>query len=129
MNKRTEDDKVTQAPLEVILGGKKYSVKLLVIKDSRQWRKEVTEGIASFSKYTQVTMDDTEKFGGAIKQMLSVMPDTVIDLVFKYAKDLDREFIESVATDAEMEIAFGQMVDVAFPLSRSLVGTMTRLSQ
>lgn len=126
---RTEDDKLCQAPIIVILGGKKYNVKQLVIRDSRLWRSDVVKAISTLPKYASVTTDNIEQFGDAINQMLMVMPNTVIDLFFGYAKDLDRDEIEAVATDNEVATAFGQVVDVSFPLAKSLVGTMTKLSQ
>ena len=128
-NKRTEDDIVTQSPLIVILGGKKYEIKLLPIKLSRQWRKEVAEVISSLPQYANVTTDNLDQFGAAISQMLSGMPDKIIDLFFGYAIDLDREEIEEVANDVELSSAFDKVVDIGFPLAGSLVRTMTRLSQ
>lgn len=129
IQERTEDEKLTQAPITVILGGKSYKVKLLPIMHSRPWRKEVVVALSSLPKYAAVNMDDLKLFGDAINQMLVAIPDTVIDLFFGYAKDLNREEIEAIATDDEMAIAFGQVIDLGFPLARSLVGTMTRLSQ
>ena len=126
---RTEDEKLTQSPIVVILGEKKYDIKPLVIRDSRRWRKDVASAISALPKYAAVNMTDVEAFGSAIDQLLAVMPDSIIDLFFSYAKDLDREKIEAVATDAEIAAAFEQVVDIAFPLAKSLVGTMTRLSQ
>jgi len=61
--------------------------------------------------------------------MLVEMPDKVIDLFFAYAKDLNREEIEAVATDSEMARAFEKVVEMAFPLARSLVGAMGTVSQ
>ena len=124
---RTEEDKLCQAPITVILGSKEYEVKPLVIRDSREWRKNVVKAISTLPM--SATTDNIEQFGNAINQMLGVMPDTIIDLFFGYAKDLDRTEIEAVATDNEIATAFGQVVDIAFPLAKSLVGTMTKLSQ
>lgn len=126
---RTEEQKVAQAPIEVILGGKKYNIAPLVIRDSRAWRAKVVEPISSLPAYEGVTTENTELFGKAINAMLVQMPDKVIDLFFDYARDLNREEIEAIATDSEIAKAFEQVVDVAFPLANSLVGTMVKLSQ
>ena len=127
--KRTEEDKLAQVPLDVVLGGKIYKVKLLTIKDSRQWRKDVAAMLSPLPKYAQATTDSPELFADAINQMLARMPDQAIDLFFGYAKELDKDEIEAIATDAEMAIAFGQVIDVGFPLAKSLVGTMAKISQ
>jgi len=126
---RAEGDKVVHAPIVVILGGQEYKINILVIKDSRPWRAKVVKALSKLPEYTKVTTDDSELFGKAIDAMLVGMPDTVLDLFFEYAKSLDREEIEDVASDAEVAKAFEQVVEVAFPLANSLVGTMTSFSQ
>ena len=128
-NKRTEGDIIAQAPLEVVLGGQKYAIPLLVIKDSRIWRKKVADAIGAIPQYTNITTDKPAEFAGAIDSMLAVMPDTAIDLFFEYAKDLDREKIEAIATDAEIAKAFEKVVEAAFPLAKSLAGAMTTISR
>ena len=122
---RTEDQKVSQDPITVVLGGKDYPVKLLVIKDSREWRKKAVELLASLPQYANVTTDDPDAFSGAMNALISAMPDSVTDLFFQYAKDLDRDEIESVATDQEMAAAFEEVLSVAFPL----VGSMSVMAE
>ena len=129
VTKRTEDEIITQAAISAVLGGKKYEIKPLVIRDSRIWRGKVVAVLSYLPQYAATTTDNPELFGEAINQMLAVMPDKVIDLFFAYAKDLNRDEIEAVATDSEIAAAFGQVVDIGFPLAKSLVGTMTRISQ
>ena len=122
---RTEDQKVSQDPITVTLGGKEYSVKLLVIKDSREWRKKAVELLASLPQYANVTTDDPTAFSVAMNALIVAMPDAITDLFFQYAKDLDRDEIEGVANDQEIATAFEQVVTVAFPL----VGSMTVLAE
>jgi len=126
---RTEEQKVSQANIEVILGGKKYEIAPQVIRDSREWRKKVIALIAPLPSLVNITMDEPEDFERALTQMMVIMPDQVIDIFFEYAKDLDREEIEGVATDTEMADAFLEVVQVAFPLSQSLPKVMSKLSQ
>ena len=126
---RTEDEKVTQAGIDVILGGDTYKVPPLVIKDSREWRKEISQMLASIPQYAAVTTDDPAGFEAALKKLLLDMPDRVIDLFFGYAKTLDRPTIEEKATDAEIAVAFEQVIQIAFPLAKSPVSLMGRLSQ
>ena len=96
---------------------------------SRPWRASVFAALSSLPNYIGVTTDNPEEFIKAINQMLVETPDTIIDLFFGYAKDLNRDEIEAIATDIEMVVAFGQVVDIGFPLAKSLVGTMLRLSR
>ena len=128
-SKRTEEEKVARAPILVILGGKEYKIAPLVIRDSREWRKQVIELIAPLPELVKVSSDNTEGFEAVLKQMLITMPDQVLDLFFDYAKDLDREEIESIATDDEVAKAFEEVSKVAFPLAESLPKVLKRVSQ
>jgi hypothetical protein len=121
---RTEEDKIVQAPIKVTLGGKKYEVKPLVIKDSREWRKRVVQFLSPLPQYTNVTSDKPEQFMAALNAIMVTMPDQVTDLFFEYAKELNREEIEAIATESEVAKAFEQVVEVAFPLSQSMVTTL-----
>ena len=124
---RTEEEIVARAPIEVILGGKKYGIAPLVIRDSREWRKKVIALIAPLPELVGITTDDTEGFMEALTQLLVTMPDQVLDLFFNYAKDLNREEIEGVATDAELRDAFAEVMKIAFPLAEALPAAMTRI--
>ncbi len=128
---RTEEDKILQSGIKVILGGQEYEIRPLVIRESREWRKKVVEALAGLPSYVNVTTEDAEGFGKALGAMLVDMPNQVIDLFFDYAKELneEREEIEDKATDAEMAKAFEEVIKVAFPLASSLVGTVGNLSQ
>ena len=130
--KRTEEEKVFQF-LEVTLGGQKYEIKPLVIRDSRVWRKQIVDflstTITSLPETLDVKTDEPEKFNQVLQSALVSMPDVVADLFFGYAKDLDREEIESVATDQELAEAFVLVVSVAFPLIQSLPKIVNRVYQ
>ena len=126
---RTEEQKLIQAPIVVILGGREYEIAPLVIKYSREWRKKVIGLIAPLPALVKTTMDETADFENVFTQMMIVMPDQVLDLFFEYAKTLDRDEIEDIATDAEMAKAFEEVVKVAFPLAGSLPKVLERLSQ
>lgn len=126
--KRSEEDKLTQAPIMVSFGGKEYEVKLLVIKESRAWRKQFAEVLKALPLFVNA-IDTTKHFEQVINGMFMDVPDQVIDLIFAYAKNLPREEIEAVATDIEMSKAFESILEVAFPLSRVMVGATAKLSQ
>jgi len=126
--KRTEEQKIFQDSIILVLGGKKYEVKPLVIKKSRKWRASFTKTLGSLPKYMGITSNEPDKFADAVNAMLVAAPDKVIDLIFEYAPQLNREAIENNATDAEMARAFEQIVEVTFPLAQSLFGVMGKLS-
>ena len=125
---RTEEEIITQAPLEIVLGGVAYRVKPLVIKDSREWRRKVANLLGGLPKYTSMDSNSSVEFNDSMIALISDMPDTIIELVFEYAKDLDRKKIESTATEYDISKAFTQMMGVAFPLAQNLVEAVKALS-
>lgn len=125
MTERNEGQMVTQAPIKAILGGKEYEIKLLAIKESREWREKVANLLGTLPTNTKKA-----EFRESTNIMLRAMPNQVIDLVFDYAKNLPREEIELVATDAEALKAFGDIFEVAYlPFVQGITGAVGRLSQ
>jgi len=120
MEERTEEQKVFQEPIKVILGGREYEIKPLVIKYSRPWRKAVVDLVATMPKYAQVDTNKPDEFEQAIKVLMVESQDTIIDLFFEYAKELNRDKIEEIATEAEIAVAFLLVMNLAFPLSETL---------
>ena len=129
-SKRTEDQIIAQAGIEVILGGASFKIAPLVIRDSRAWRAKLIPMIAKLPSLIGITIDteNPEGFEKALSQMMLDMPDQIVDLFFEYAKDLNRDEIESTATDAEIALAFSEVLKVAFPLAQSPLETMKHLS-
>ena len=127
VQQRTEEEKLVQAPLMVTLGGKEYEIKPLVIRDSRIWRQQVVKVLASLPLDLKASSDKPEELNSVLSMYLSNKPDDLVDLFFSYAKDLDRDAIEQVASDAEIAAAFDGVIKIAFPLSGSLVRTMQNL--
>ena len=125
---RTETDIVLNAPIKVTFGGQEYSVKILAIKYSSEWRAKVAGLLAGLPKYAEVTTDTPDEFGNAMTALLVTMPDTVVDLFFDYARDLPRDEVEKIATDAEMDVAFEAIVKVTFPLAKSLTRALESLA-
>ena len=128
VSKRTEDEVLARALIIVILGGQEREILPLVIRDSRPWRKKIVGILATLPKNLKDN-EDPDDFERAFNLMANDLPDEVIELFFEYAKDLNREEIEAVATEAELGIAFKQVIEVAFPLAQSLPDTMGHLSQ
>ncbi len=132
MEQRTEEQKIAQAPIVVVLGGKEYPVKPLVIRDSRVWRQKVVKMLAALPNLTKDINPANiapQQFETAVSSLLVSSPDEVINLFFEYARDLNREELEALATDTEIAKGFEQVVNLAFPLFRTLVKTMSILAQ
>ena len=114
---RSEEDKLTQKALKVTLGGKEFKIAPLVIKYSREWRKKSMPLIAFLINYSRKSEDDMED---AIQDLFGVKTDEIIDSFFEYARDLDREEIEGIATDGEIVLAFMEVFNkFVSPLSES----------
>ncbi len=129
MVERTEEDKLVQAPITVILGGKEYSIRPLVIRDSREWRQRFVKVLSSIPYDLKASIDNPETLGPALSMYLSSKPDDLVDLFFGYAKELNREEIESAANESEIAKAFDEVLKIAFPLSGSLIRALTNLVQ
>ena len=129
MAERSEEQVLTQAPIVVCLGGVKHNIELLKFRESREWKKKLVKAWASLPKALATTIEDTAAFEAALSSFLVDMPDVVVDLFFEYAHGLNREEIEKVATEQELATAWDKVVAVSFPLSRSLITTMERLSR
>lgn len=123
---RTEEDKLTQAPLIVKFSGKEYPIRPLVIRESREWRRKLTAVFRKLPEYINVKSDNPEAFGNALNALFIEMPDAIADLFFDYARDLKRDEIENIATDMELAKAFEGVMGFAFPLSQSLVKVLGR---
>ena len=123
---RTEEEKILQSAFRVTLGGREYEIKPLVIRESREWRKKVVAAFGKLPEYVNMTTDDPAGFTKALSALLSDMPDTVVELFFSYAKDLNRDEIEATATDTELAKAFEEVMAYAFPLSQSLTKVLGR---
>lgn len=117
-----EEKKTPQAGVKVVLGGQEYQIKPLTIKYSSPWRKKAVELIGSLTQYADIVPDNLEDFtpkdlNQALIQVLVDTPDKMGGLFFEYAKDLNREEIEEVATDYELAEAFGKVLELAFAFS------------
>jgi len=120
VEERTEEQKVFRDPIKVTLGGRGYDVIPLVIKYSRPWRKKVIGLISGLPKYAKANTDNPEEFAEAVNALMVESQDAIIDLFFDYAKDLNRDEIEAMATEGEIAVAFEAVMNLSFPLSETL---------
>ena len=124
---RTEEQKIARASVSVILGGKEYEVKQLTLNESRVWKQQVAKLLTEGFKQTKVSSSDPEKFSEALLVFMIDAPNALVDLFFSYAKDVNREEIEEIATEAEISVAWEKVREVAFPLAQTLVQTMAKM--
>jgi hypothetical protein len=125
---RTEEQKIIQEPVEVILGGDKYPIKPLVIKEAAPWRRKFIGLFNDLSVLASVTSEDSDKFKTAMTEMLLNKPDAITNLFFEYTK-LDREEIESKATTIELINAFEEVFALEAPFFGSAVRAVVNMKK
>lgn len=112
---RSEEDKLTQSAIKVVLGGQTYEIRPLAIKYSMPWTKKVVDILMGVLPLTEVTSDDP-LWASSLEQIMVARPEKLIDLLFEYAHDLKREEIEEVATSVEIVAAFEGVMSLEAPL-------------
>jgi len=125
---RTEEDKITQTGISVVLGGETYQVRPLRIIESKEWRKGVASLLGQLPRYVKANTDNPDEFESAMNSIMVSTPDAIVDLFFSYAKDLPRQHIEETATDKELAVAFGEVMKIAFPLLGELTNTLGNIA-
>ena len=125
---RTDEQILLQEPFQVTLAGKPVTIKLLAIRPAAEWRKKFVPLLTGFLTVGDISSDDPEAFEAGMMQYLSQKPDELLDLFFAYAVDLDREYIETNATEWEVAAALTQIIDacIAPPLLTTLAGTLEK---
>jgi len=116
MTDRTEEDKIVQAPVKVMLGGAEHEIKPLPIKYSLPWVKEVAGLLTGLISMVNINSDDEKAFSGALNDLMATRPGQLVDLFFQYARDLKREEIEEIASSAEIVNAFEEVLSFERPL-------------
>lgn len=113
---RTEEDKLVQAPVTVVLGGKEYEIRPLVIKYSLPWAKKMASMLIKIIPMARITTDDAASFTSAISEIMTSSPEQMIDMFFEYARELKRDEIENAATSLEIVKAFEAVLEFERPL-------------
>ena len=125
---RTEEQKIIQEPVVVILGGEKYEIIPLVIREAAPWRRKFVGLFANVSAISSVTSDNPKEFTSAMEEMLLTKPDKLTDLFFEYTK-LNREEIEGKATTVEIINAFEEVFALEAPFFGSVVRAVVRMNK
>ena len=112
---RTEEQKLMQTPAIVKLGGKDYEIKPLPIILASPWRKKFVGLLMEGDDLSLVTSDNPKKFQEALADTLLKKPDELMDLFFEYAKDLDKNEIENIASSIEILTALEEVIAFESP--------------
>jgi hypothetical protein len=122
---RTEDQILSQAPLEVTLGSEKYQIKVLTILKQQAWRKSLSAEFSSMlNGYSESA--DQQRVSHGLAVALTDFPEKIAELVFSYAPYLPKDKILDEATEEQLAAAFSVIMSVAFPFLAQL-GTVTQL--
>ena len=104
---RTEEEKVLQSPVKVILGGKEYEIKPLPLKYALPWcRAVIKTTITGILSKAKISTDTPDQFDEAMNDVLVDRPEKLIDLFFDYARDLNKDEIMETASTNEVIDAF-----------------------
>jgi hypothetical protein len=125
MKARTEDQIISQAPIEVTLGPTKYPITPLTIKKSAAWRKKLIDTCSTLlSNFDEES--NPVNMGHGLTRSLIAFPEGILNLVLDYAPNLDRAVIEEQATEEQVAAAFSAIMQVAYPFLAQL-GTVNQV--
>lgn len=115
---RTEEQKITQAPIEVTLGTTVYPIKPLNILKARKWRILLNEKLGAISDSFQQKQG---LISTGLAQALTQFPDKLAELMFAYAPELPSDKILDEATEEQIADAFQAIMVVAYPFLMPLM--------
>jgi hypothetical protein len=113
---RTEEEKTIQAPIVVTLGSEEHKIKPLPILKSREWREQVAKRLGPSAGSLRPVDVHGRMFIAGLPSALAAFPETICDLLFAYAPDLEKEKdkILETATEEQITAAFSRIWEVAF---------------
>lgn len=120
----------------VTLGGRTFDVKTLPVKKAKSWRERFSQPLNDLSAQVEtigsVEITSGAQISGFVKtlgNMLVRSPDLIADMLFEYSKELAdaRDWIEENSTDAEIMLAFTEVLKVAYPLAPLVKTAMSGL--
>lgn len=110
--------------VEVVLGGKAYTVTELPVRKNVAWRKELAgpfgELVAALQSAPKTELNNLQELGalvGNLSNLLVGSVETITGLLFSYAPTLkaDQKVIEETAYESELLEAFVGVLGLAFP--------------
>ena len=110
---RTEEQKLMQELVMVVLGGKEYEIKPLVLSKAAPWRRKFIALYIS-SLMSVASSDDPKNLSSAMEDIVLHKPDEIADLFYEYT-GFNREEIENSATSKEFQIACEEVIALEAP--------------
>lgn len=137
MSTRTDEERVTRAPLLILLGGEPRPVIPLTIKKSRLWKQELAGLLGQLGGLEFTLSDDDGKFSmdgirTAVETMAVAVPEKLEALVLSYLRASDPaisgEWFEETASDQEVTDALMRLIEATFPFLWKL-GELAKVAQ
>jgi len=122
---RTEMEKLIQQPVEIILGGGKYTISPLPIKHSIPWVKKLLKLYTASISLNELEIKEPADVGKVILQALAESPEQLVELFWEYAKNLDRVKLEEIASSSEIMAAFQEVLEFEKPFLSGMTALKT----
>ncbi len=144
---RSEDQKLFQDPLIVVLGSTTYEVPIKTIAEDREWRKKcgslsakLAGMITKYAPSNKKESKELEELSGSLTEKLiaDIMPiifgeglDDVIDMLWLYCDPvIKKEEVENtVSSEDVIDAAFKLFEEIGFPFIVKMVRRMMRMGQ
>ena len=115
---RTDEAKLLQVPISIVLAGKDYEVPVPSYAVNRQWRLAFCEHSKKMAAVSKIDGEDPDSIVKHADAVIMDQIDGVIDLLFLASPELQeiREEIEDTATEEELLDAAQAVMEVLSPL-------------
>lgn len=125
--KRTEAEALSRTPLKLKLGDQEYQAPILKIGAAREWREKLTAELAEL--FEPMASETVKNLPAAMTAQFLKYPDKILELIKSYVPGLPWKTIETDVTEEQVQIAYGQIVEVAFPYLAHLIATRQALAK
>lgn len=111
---RTEQDKITQAPIKVTFGEKQYEIKPLRVLKQQEWRAKARDVLGPIVDELQVIRTANNTLVTGLPTAIAPFADKVTELLFAYAPNLPQDKILDEATEEQVAVAFSQIWELVY---------------
>ena len=126
---RTDEAKLLQVPISIVLAGKDYEVPVPSYAVNRNWRQAFCDYSRRIAALSKMDAEDPASIEVHAETAIMGQVDGLIDLVFLASPELQeiREEIEATATEGELLDAAEKVMEVLSPLgiARNRAGKKT----
>ena len=114
---RTDIEKLCREPVKVTLGGVEYDIHPKPILSSRKWKAEANKKFINLQESVSLLFTERDSVK-ALRELLFVHLDDLLDLVFLYESNLPKDKILTEAYEDELIEALIVIFGLAFPLAK-----------